>query len=470
MAPLDLELAFSGKIFGFARLDSALKMIDAAGELMAWAPPSGAPISESPVFFAMEAEFARLRDGRLARIDLPGLRLAPLEDTPFSVSVLHDPEADQFFIFASADRGAHDIEKQLARERRETRLLADQAASAGRMIREQAALYRDIVETASDLVFRLGADLRVTFVNAHACRLLAQEEAQIVGRAMDDALGLEGAGESWRILLAAKGDSSFEQALAPPGGEKIWMWWSVHWVGDPKGAGEYQALGRDISDLRRLRVEAALGAEEARRNAVMRERLRIAHDLHDTLVHSLVALAPQLRLIRKVAGAGAGEKLLEELGHADAAVRDGLARARAALSDLRAQNVEPQGLSAALETLGRRFSERTGVPVLVEIEQRAHGAGGEMAEAFYRITEEALRNAELHASADEVRVSLSADDSGTFTLIIADDGRGFDPSQEPIGHFGLVGMREQAEMVGGRFAVFARPDAGVRIEVVASAS
>ena len=468
MTSSDLDLALSGKIFGFARLDSALKLVESRGELMGWLSDRGALITDSPVFFAMEAEFERLRDGKRSRIDLPGLRLAPFEDTPFSVSVLHDPSADEYLVFASADRGARDIEQQLARERRETRLLADQAASAGRLIREQAALYRDIVETASDLVFRLGADLRVTFVNAHACRLLTRDEAQIVGCAMDDALGLEGGSESWRVILAEKSDSSFEQAFVPPGGDKIWIWWSVHWVGDPEGAGEYQALGRDVSDLRRLRAEAALGAEEARRNAVMRERLRIAHDLHDTLVHSLVALVPQLRLIRKVAGVDAPPRLVEELDHAEAAARDGLALARAALSDLRAQNVEPLGLSAALETLGRRFSERTGVPVLVDIEQRARAASGEMAEAFYRIAEEALRNAELHSGASQVRVILNADESGTFTLVITDDGRGFDPDQDAVGHFGLIGMREQAEMIGGRFAVFARPDMGVRIQIVAS--
>ena len=345
----------------------------------------------------------------------------------------------------------------MARERRETRLLADQAASAGRLIREQAALYRDIVETASDLVFRLGADRRVTFVNAHACRLLAQDEAQMLGRAIEKALGVEARSESWRASLTEKGDQLLRTGPGPAGRRKTLDMVERPLGRRPEGPGEYQALGRDISDLRRLRVEAAHGAEEARRNAVMRERLRIAHDLHDTLVHSLVALVPQLRLIRKVAGADADPRLIEELDHAETAARDGLARARAALSDLRAQNVEPLGLSAALETLGRRFSERTGVPVLVEIEQRARTAGGEMAEAFYRIAEEALRNAELHADASEVRIS-SRRQSGIFTLDIADDGRGFDPGQDAIGHFGLIGMREQAEMIGARFALLARPE------------
>jgi signal transduction histidine kinase len=280
-------------------------------------------------------------------------------------------------------------------------------------------------------------------------------------------LGIDAPEESWRSRLAPRGDSSFEQALRLPGGETIWIWWSVHWVDNRQGAGEYQALGRDVSDLRRLRAEAARGAEESRRNAVMRERLRIAHDLHDTLVHSLVALVPQMRLIRKVAGASADPRLIDEVSRAESAARDGLAHARAALTDLRSQNVEPQGLGAALENLGRRFTERTGVHALVHIAQRARDANGETAEVFYRIAEEALRNAELHANASRVGLYLEADESGAHKLVIADDGAGFDPEAIRSGHFGLIGMRERAEMIGASFSLDTEPGGGVKIEIVA---
>ena len=467
MQESDLALALSQKIFGYARLDAQLQVLVRIGGLMDWLPPPGDNAAASPVFFAMEAEFAALREATSARLDLPGLRLAPFDALPFSVSVLYDRADDAFLVLANADRGALDVERQLARERRETRVLEDQALAAGRLIREQTALYRDIVETASDLVFRLGADQRVTFVNSHACGLLCQEESQILGRAVDSALGIAAPEESWRVRLAPQADSSFEQALLLPGGETVWIWWSVHWVDKRLGAGEYQALGRDISDLRRLRADAARGAEEARRNAVMGERLRIAHDLHDTLVHSLVALVPQMRLIRKVAGPAADPRLIDEVSRAESAARDGLARARAALSDLRRQNVEPQGLGAALENLGRRFAERTGVGAVVEIDPRARVASGEMAEVFYRIAEEALRNAELHANAGRVGLTLLADAAGTHRMTIADDGAGFDPDAISGGHFGLIGMREQAELIGARFTLDAKPGCGVRIQIVA---
>ncbi|MCI4679565.1 histidine kinase [Rhodoblastus acidophilus] len=460
----DLALALSRRIFGYARLDPGLKVIDRVGALMDWAPPPGALITESPVFFAMELEFDALREGRRVALDLPGVRLPPEDSTPFSVSVLYAPRPERFLVFVNSDCGALEVERQFAQERREALLLADQAAAAGRLIREQAALYCDIVESANDLVFRLSTDLRVTFVNAFACAVLREDERFLLGRAIDDVLG-HSPQDGWRALLGPADDASFEQELQLPGGASVWIWWSVHWVGDKNGPGEFQALGRDVTDLRRLRAEAARGADEARRAAVMRERLRIAHDLHDTLVQSLVALAPQLRLIRKVAGPDASPRLLEELTHADTAVRDGLARARAALSDLRGQTVESQGLGAALEALAARFSSRTGVHTLAEIDEHARPVSGAAAAALYRIAEEALRNVELHANARGVSLRLSADPSRAVALIVADDGQGFEPVEVQPGHFGLMGMREQADMIGASFDLRAEKGGGVRIEV-----
>ncbi len=468
-----LETALDLGIFGLARVGADLTPRERRGRLMDWMADAPAKITDSSVFFAMEAEFAELRAGRRNKIDLPGLRLPPLIDTPFSLCALHEAESDDFLLFATTDGGALEFERLLAHERRQTQILQDQALAAGRAAREQAALYRDIVETASDLVFRLDEGLRFTFVNTVAARWLGGTDDGCLGRRVDEVLG-SSAEESWAARLADKAAPaceqgwSFEQGWRRGGGETLWIWWSVHWV-ESGVSGEYQALGRDITDLRRLRAEAGARAEEARANAVMRERLRIAHDLHDTLVHSLVALAPQIRLIRKVAGAGADPRLVEELDLAEAAVRDGLTRARAALADLRRQPVEPEGLGAALEDLARRFGARTGVNVLVDLDARARTLAQDKAEAFFRIVEEALRNVELHAQASRIGVYLAADDSDGLTLVIADDGRGFDPAVTPAGHFGLIGMREQAEMIGASFSLDSAPGLGARIVIVAPA-
>jgi PAS domain S-box-containing protein len=463
MTARDFALALEMGLFAFARIGGDLRVRAHDGRLLDWLPPPGAPLGESMVFFGLEEEFSALRAGARERLDLHGPRLPPAVEQPFALTMVHEPGTGDFLIYAYANRGADDFERQLAFERRETRILADQAASAGRVLREQSALYRDIVENASDLVLRLRADLRVSFVNQVACWRLGLAEGECLGRAVDDLLA-SAPGERWTARVMDKTAESFEQALRGAQGATAWIWWRVHWV---SGGAEYQAIGRDITDVRQLRAQAAARADEARANAVIRERLRITHALHDTLVHSLVALAPQMRLIRKTAGADAPAPLIEELRLAEQAVRDGLTRARAAIADLRGQPLEPEGFGAALEALALRFGERTGVHVLVDLDARARNLRPDTADTLHRIAEEALRNAELHAQPTRVGVYLAADDCGGATLVIADDGRGFDPEQPPAGHYGLIGMRERAEMIGARFRIDSQPGQGTRVVIVA---
>jgi len=462
--PADFTPALAMGLFGFARAGADLRLRVVEGRLLNWLPPVGAPLADSAVFFGLDAELAALRAGARPRIDLPGLRLPPAE-TPFALTVVCDPDDGDFLIYACADCGMLDFERQLAHERRRAQILSGQAEAAGRVLREQAALYRDIVENDGDLVLRLGRDLRITFVNPAARRMFDLAEGEMIGRPVDDLLQ-SSEPELWTARLRDDAAISFEHALRV-GGETVWIWWRAHWVG---AGAEYQAVGRDVTDLRRLRAEASARAEEARANAVIRERLRIAHALHDTLVHSLVALAPQIRLIRKTAGSAASSRLMEELGFAEQAVRDGLARARAAIADLRAQPLQPEGLASALETLARRFGEHTGLHVRVDLDARATTPDPDVAETFLQIAEEALRNAELHAQASLVSLRLTADRDGGASLEIADDGRGFEPDRAPEGHYGLVGMRERAEMIGARFSLESRPGGGARIVVEAPAA
>jgi signal transduction histidine kinase len=76
------------------------------------------------------------------------------------------------------------------------------------------------------------------------------------------------------------------------------------------------------------------------------------------------------------------------------------------------------------------------------------------------MTEEALRNIERHAGASRVRVALRSADAAHIELQIEDDGVGFDPSQPRPGHFGLVGLREHAQLIGAQLDIKSSPDVG----------
>jgi signal transduction histidine kinase len=210
-------------------------------------------------------------------------------------------------------------------------------------------------------------------------------------------------------------------------------------------------------------------ADEARHAAVTRERLRIARDLHDTLAHSLMALLTQIRLVRKLRGRMDAAALDAELAHAESAASTGLADARAAITQIRDNGVRDTGLGPALQDLIRRLRERTGLTVTLAADDAAAKATDERAETVFRIVEEALRNVERHAGAQQVHVSLStvaADGQLARTRVeVVDDGVGFDPLLPRPGHYGLRGIREQAVLIGASLAVHSAPGQGTRVEL-----
>ena len=225
---------------------------------------------------------------------------------------------------------------------------------------------------------------------------------------------------------------------------------------------------------RTVRIERL--ADEARHAAITRERLRLARELHDTLAHSLMALLTQIRLIRKLHERLAPAELEAELARAEEVAASGLTGARAAITQMRHNSVRDEGLGAALQRLLGRFRERSGVETVWHADLQAAGLADERAETVFRIIEEALNNVGRHASAQTVHLSLrwiespstapsdwNYDDLARVRIEIADDGVGFDPAQPCPGHYGLRGIREQAELIKARFELHSQFDAGTRI-------
>lgn len=212
-------------------------------------------------------------------------------------------------------------------------------------------------------------------------------------------------------------------------------------------------------------------AQDARHAAVTRERLRLARGLHDTLAHSLMALLTQMRLMRKLGPRWSSEQLDAELAGAEAAAASGLAEVRAAIGQMRAGGVHDEGLGAQLQTLLQRFGERSAVAVHGQIAPAAAELVDERAATVLAMAREALRNVERHARARTVSLSLAplaqADGAGRgqWRLVLRDDGCGFDPGTVAAGHFGLLGLREQAEQLGAALQIASAPGQGCCISL-----
>jgi signal transduction histidine kinase len=125
---------------------------------------------------------------------------------------------------------------------------------------------------------------------------------------------------------------------------------------------------------------------------------------------------------------------------------------------------ERQSLVTALTQTAEDLGARLGVPILVDLDEHVD-VDADVAEQLLRIVREGLTNAAVHAHAHYVTLSLRARPADGYRLVIADDGRGFDPCNVDPTRFGLVSMRERASSFGGAFSVDSSPGSGTRLEV-----
>jgi signal transduction histidine kinase len=227
-------------------------------------------------------------------------------------------------------------------------------------------------------------------------------------------------------------------------------------------------LGQERSELeRRVAVrtrEVERLAEESRYAAIVRERLQIARDLHDTLAHSMMAMLSEVRLLRKLQ-VHEPNSMADELARAEEVAHAGLNEARSAIAQMRSNSVRDTGLGPALSRAIERFRDRTGLDVEFAVDNQAARFGDERADVIFRMTEEALRNVERHARASRVNIDLRSVNGEHLTLKIEDDGIGFDPAVTQPGHFGLIGLREQAQLIGAELEIKSAPSLGTTLKL-----
>jgi signal transduction histidine kinase len=197
--------------------------------------------------------------------------------------------------------------------------------------------------------------------------------------------------------------------------------------------------------------------------ATEQERARWARELHDQTLQGLGALRVRLSSARRSGQRGAVDEAVEwALEHVDVEI----AGLRALITDLRPPALDELGAAAAIEALADRVAGR-GLHVDVDVRlayERGETATRHIPEletTLYRLAQEALTNAARHGEATRASVEIHEDDS-TVRLTVVDDGRGFDVGTATEG-FGLVGMRERVELLGGALTVESSPGQGTTI-------
>ncbi|HKX28695.1 MAG TPA: two-component regulator propeller domain-containing protein [Blastocatellia bacterium] len=205
---------------------------------------------------------------------------------------------------------------------------------------------------------------------------------------------------------------------------------------------------------------------QSRFSAVLNERNRIAREMHDTLIHGIVGASALLGAVAKLV-AVSPQQAHDYLEMARVELKNSLDEVRAAVSSLREQTGEMSNLPAGINSLMQRLTAGETVSAQCVIRGEQQTLPDEIAENLLRIGREAIVNAIRHSAASRIVAEMRFDPH-QFELDITDNGVGFDPERTRANgspHFGLIGMRERAAVIGGELILESQPGAGTKVLV-----
>lgn len=248
------------------------------------------------------------------------------------------------------------------------------------------------------------------------------------------------------LLLRSSDDLS---VLAGP------PWWS---------AGHVIAMISGLLLMALVAIFVYQRVENWRLRAVLAERERLAHEMHDTLAQSFAGIGFQLQAIRnRLPMQESG--LHQQLDFADNLVRHSHEEARRSIAMLRPDSLESEDLLAALDQHARRLVEGGAVRVISERSGEIRPLPLRIADTLFRVGQESIANSIRHANPTVLRIRLHYGENAA-SLQIEDDGTGFVPRAGLHG-FGIRGMRRRAQSVSAAFRLDSAPGGGTRIEVTA---
>jgi len=209
----------------------------------------------------------------------------------------------------------------------------------------------------------------------------------------------------------------------------------------------------------RIRVRAI----RLRFDAILAERTRIAREIHDTLAQGFVAVSTQLELTAHLLARSHVLEASQQVDRTRELVRDGLADARRSIWDLRAESTQATLPTRLTHLVEQSSTER--LKTAVDIGGTYRVLAPSLENEVFRIAQEAVANVIRHSGAARVALALRYHPN-ELTLTISDDGKGFLMTNANLperGHFGLQGMHERADQIGGTLNVESSPESGTRV-------
>lgn len=226
-----------------------------------------------------------------------------------------------------------------------------------------------------------------------------------------------------------------------------------------------EAIGERLS----MAIVNAELHKQVQDTAVLKERERIAREMHDGMAQVLGYINTQTLAIRKFIDTGQPAYAREELIKMEDIARDLYADVREGILDLRTASRHDGNIMSALREYTKNYMEMSGIPVKMEITAEVESAELSLSAEIQlmRIIQEALTNIRKHSRATQASIKFERRD-GQLHIAIADNGLGFDMAHLPSTgrpRFGLQTMRERAEAIAGSLSIHTAPGSGTRVEV-----
>jgi signal transduction histidine kinase len=220
-----------------------------------------------------------------------------------------------------------------------------------------------------------------------------------------------------------------------------------------------------LRDMTAQKHAEELRLQQQGRIAVLEERQRIAQELHDTLAQSFTGIALQLSAANDVLESES-ERARAHITRAQTIARESLQESRRVVQALRPTLLQTQGLPQALAQLIEKATTGAAVEGMCHIEGTSRPLLPRIEEDLLRIAQEAVTNALRHSQGTQVRVTLRYEPN-RLLLTVSDNGQGFDvQATAPAGHFGLKGIGERVERMGGQLTLHSEEGHGTELGVI----
>jgi two-component system sensor histidine kinase UhpB len=332
--------------------------------------------------------------------------------------------------------------------------------------------YRLLAENIQDVVAVFSADGRAAYASPSVRSVLGYAPEAFCGTDLsalvhpDDRKALHAA---VRVLTDNGWVSGYEARLRTAVGDYVWLSVSARLLRDDSGAPhEIVCSGHDITG--RKQAEAALRENEALYHRLAQhletvreeERKRLSRELHDDIGQILTALKIDLAVVRDACSCGGAAR--EKMDDMHRLLTEGIRSIHSLCRNLRPGALDDLGLEEALAGLVEDWRRRNAVECDLCVDVEDEALSDEIKTAAFRVLQEALTNVSRHANATHVGITLVADGE-TFTFSVRDNGCGMDPqAARKVASFGLLGMHERIETLGGELSIASAPGDGTRIE------